>query len=217
MQPYVRPYENFGRSSSFDGYFNSKRTGSGGKFLNMVRGKLQTRRKPSVWGDDDEKGFFFPKSALVEILTDGTVQNLLSESPATARIKSSKITGTNKRVEILATLLLIPDGINYIGGFIRDSVCDNDLPISRDDLQLYFPSEYDFSKADSFFEYQYWIHVPTLRFSYEILRMDYNRRYMLPFTEKEKVSRGGQGMVWKVKIHKDHYESRAYTVSSKHT
>lgn len=208
------PHQSLRYRASLNGYFGSERPGSGGRLVNMIQDQILDRMRSSAWGDDEDEGFFLPKHALREILTDERVRDLLWERPETALIKLSDISGPFKRTEMLATLLLIPCGIRHIDVFIKRRLCDNNLPITRKLLRSYFPSEVGLSVPDSFFQYQYWIHVPTWVFSsYEIDFAHYDRRYVFPFTESKVLSRGGQGTVWKVRIHGDHYSSKACTVS----
>ncbi|KAL1877485.1 hypothetical protein Daus18300_002472 [Diaporthe australafricana] len=47
-----------------------------------------------------------------------------------------------------------------------------------------------------------------------LIQDDYDLHYMLPFTEKRKISNGGQGVIWKVKIHDNHYESKICSIEN---
>lgn len=211
------PNNNVNRRASLDGFIGTQRSGTGGKLLNSVKEKLQRRMESSAWIVDEEEESFLPRNSLLEILTEEMVRDLLWESWETFLIKPRDITGDVKRIEILATLLLIPGGIKHIDIFIKKGICDNDLPISRKVLRSYFALEYSLSVPDSFFLCQYSIHVPTWKFlPYRIDFLKYDWRQVLPFTEKTKFSRGGQGTVWKVRIHNDHYSSKACTVSIDH-
>lgn len=62
--------------------------------------------------------------------------------------------------------------------------------------------------------YQNVVNVPSWKFpGGHIHKEDYGCRF-LPFQEKVWLSSGGQGTVWRVKIHRDHFDPDTQTVSS---
>lgn len=179
-------------------------------FIGRIRNELFSNMVSSAWADDGGEDSFLPTKALISILTHETVETLLRGNSETDTIKLSDIIGINRRREILATLILIRDGVRHIGNLINSGLCDKDLPIKMKSLRLLL----DYTDAYSFYNYQYCVHVPVWNFSLdEIPYVSYGSRCILPFIEKQKISSGGQGLVWKVRIHEDHYRSRVSTVS----
>jgi hypothetical protein len=176
-----------------------------------VRKKLWDSFKPSRSRTDAVDYDFLPRNALTAILTEKTIELLIRENPKTALINLSDITGPKKRIKIFAILLLI-EKTQHIGHVIQQGITDNDLPLRRDRLQTCLREEAATIKA--FLSSQYEVHVPVWNFSsHKIQEVEYDWDQRLPILLKRPLSSGGQGVVWKVKIHCDHYETKTQSVS----
>lgn len=160
------------------------------------------------WDTDHE---FLPQKALTKILTEGTIQSLLQQKPETSHINVADITGDKRRVKIFAILLLIKK-TEHIGHIIKQGVSDEDLPLRRSRLKTCLRAE-DRHVKEFFLSYQYEVAVPAWDFSaHEIQEEQYDRDQRLPFLTKHPISSGGQGIVWNIKIHRDHYETKTQSV-----
>lgn len=185
---------------------------SGKVDLNTIRQKLRHRLEPSRARTQDNDDQFLPRNALREILTDNTIQLLLKQENETSSIPLTDITGNKMRIKIFAILLLI-EKTAYLGHIIRQGVSDDDLPLRPGQLlKTCLGSE---ESVVEFFRYkQFTVDVPTWDFSaHNIQEKQYDPDIKLPFLTKSEISRGGQGIVWKVKIHCDHYKTRTQSVS----
>lgn len=171
-----------------------------------VRNRLWASFKPSKARAEAVDYDFLPRKALTAILTQQTVESLLKEIPHTNCIDSVNITGRERRVKIFAILLLI-EKTEHIGRFIQQGLTDNDLPLNRVRLQTCLREEAATIRA--FLSRQYEVHVPVWDFSaHEIQEVKYDWEQKLPLLLKLPLGGGGQGKVFKVKIHGDHYETK---------
>lgn len=178
--------------------------------LKTVRRRLRSSFKPSRTRTDDGSDEFLPRNALEEVLTDKTIQLLLMQKPKTRLINVDSITGENKRIKIFAILLLIKK-TKRIGPFIEQGVSDGDLPLSQGCLKTCLKKP---RLVDSFQLYQGRVNAPMWDFSAQNIQEEkYCLHRKLPFLTKCRLSSGGQGVVWKVKIHPDHYETNIQSVS----
>lgn len=180
--------------------------------LKSVQKRLEENFEQSKAWAEDADDEFLPRKALTKILTEGTIQSLLQQKPETSHISSTDITGEKKRIKIFAILLLIKN-TEHIGHIIQQGVSDDDLPLGRARLKNCLRAE-DRHIIDFFLSCQYGVTVPVWDFSaHKIQEEQYDRLQQLPFLTKLLISSGGQGVVWKVKIHCDHYETKTQSVS----
>lgn len=179
--------------------------------LKSIQKRLEENFEESrTWEWDADHGFI-PRKALTKILTEGTIQTLLQQKPETSHISLADITGDKRRVKIFAILLLIKK-TEHIGHMIKQGVSDDDLPLRRSRLRTCLRAE-DRHIKEFFLSYQYEVAVPTWDFSaHEIQEEQYDRDQRLPFLTKLPISSGGQGIVWRIKIHRDHYETKTQSV-----
>lgn len=132
------------------------------------------------------------------------------QMPETTLINVNNITGDKKRIKIFAILLLIKK-TKHIGPIIEQGVSDDDLPLCPDCLKTCLRSD---RLVDSFLLYQSKVDVPVWDFSAQnIQEENYHWHRKLPFMTKCRLSSGGQGVVWRVEIHPDHYKTRIQSVS----
>lgn len=178
--------------------------------LKTVRKELRASFKPSRAWTEDANDEFIPRKTLTNILTHKTIQSLLHQKPKSSLVNLDDIIGEKKRIKIFAILLLIKK-TQHIGHLIQQGVSDDDLPLGQDRLKTCLRLE-DRPVKD-FLSYQYEVNVPVWDFSaHEIHEEHYNRRQQIPFLRKHRVSSGGQGIVWRVEIHRDHYETKTQSV-----
>lgn len=181
------------------------------KDTRIVRKRLHGRFEPSRARADDNSDKFLPKKALTEILTDRTIKSLLQQSPETNLVSVSDITGDKRRVKIFAILLLMKK-TECIGYMIQRGVSDADMPLGWDLVKDCL--KFEDSLAESFLFYQSGVDVPVWDFSaHSIQEKGYDWNQKLPFLSKRPLSSGGQGVVWRVEIHRDHYETKVESVS----
>ncbi|KAG8160736.1 hypothetical protein KVR01_009000 [Diaporthe batatas] len=144
---------------------------------------------------------FLPRKALTAILTDQTIQTLLTD-----QVCLDDITGDKGRIKIFAILLLMGK-TKHIRRIIQHGITDDDLPLEWDRIHACFSKDAALAKAFLFSQYD--VHVPVWDFSsHEIREKTYDWNQKLPFLRKESLSRGGQGVVWKIEIHRDHYQTK---------
>lgn len=180
--------------------------------LKSVQKKLQENFKQSRAWAEDSVDEFLPRKALTNILTERTIQLLLHQKHETSHISWTDIIGEKKRIKIFAILVLIKK-TEHVGHIIQQGVSDDDLPLGRVRLRACLRAE-DRDVKEFFLSYQYEVAVPVWDFSaHEIQEQQYDRRQQLPFLSRLPISRGGQGVVWKVKIHCDHYKTKTQSVS----
>lgn len=179
--------------------------------LETIREILYGSFKTSRAWSDDGSDLFLPRNALGNILTEKTIRLLLMKVPETHMISVEEITGEKKRIKIFAILLLIGE-TKHIGPIIEQGVSDDDLPLYKDRLESFLPKPPRL--ADLFVTYQCRVDVPVWDFSPHNFREEnYYWHRKLPFMTKCRLSSGGQGVVWKVEIHPDHYETKIQSVS----
>lgn len=173
-----------------------------------VAQRLRERLEPQ----NDLVGRFLPKSALTDILIGSTIQSILQQlhKPDTDPIDLQHIIGAQRRVKILAILLLTGNA-EYLAHFIQHEICDNNLPLQQCDLVRCFGLYTGI--VDTFIMYQSKVNVPVWDFpSPDISEQVYHEEQRLPFLTKEELGRGGQGKIWRVRVHQDHYRTRAPSV-----
>lgn len=179
--------------------------------LKSIQKRLEENFKESRTWEWDTDHEFLPRKSLTKILTEGTIQSLLQQKPETSHISLADITGDKKRVKIFAILLLIKK-TEHIGHMIKQGVSDEDLPLRRSRLKTCLRAE-DRHVKEFFLSYQYEVAVPTWDFSaHKIQEEQYDRDQRLPFLTKLPISSGGQGIVWRIRIHRDHYETKTQSV-----
>lgn len=172
-------------------------------------GMLQVSR---AWTEDGSEEFL-PRTALTEVLTDETIQLLLQQRPETKEIKLADITGRPSRIKIFATLLLIGK-TEHIGHIISHKVSDDHLPLTWEHAKICLKSKDRLVLINNFFQRQFTVVAPVWNFSsHDILKEDYHCHRKLPLLSKCRLSSGGHGAVWKVKIHPDHFQTRIESVS----
>lgn len=180
--------------------------------LQSIQKRLEENFKQSRAWEEDADDLFLPRKALTKILTGGVIKSLLQEKPETSHISLVDITGEKRRIKIFAILILIKK-TELIGHIIQQGISDDDLPLGRARLKACLRAE-DRHVKDFFLSYQYEVAVPAWDFSaHEIREEQYDRHQRLPFLTKSPISSGGQGKIWKIKIHRDHYETKTQSVS----
>lgn len=185
----------------------------GPRDLEDVQDKLFGKLEVSKAWTDDDSDEFLPRTALTEVLTNETIQLLLQQKPETREIRLADITGKPSRIMIFATLLLM-GATEHIGHVIRHEVSDHDLPLTWEHAKTCLESKDRLVLLNNFFQRQFTIAVPLWNFSsHNILRGDYHYHQKLPLLEKCRLSSGGHGAIWKVKIHPGHFQTRVESVS----
>lgn len=206
--------------------------------FHLVIKRLKNRMRPCASSTSDDVEAFLPKNALTDVLTDENICWLLKQRHETNRIMVADIKGQKPRVKIFAILLLM-DAIEHIGHIIQNGLSDEDLPFGLKHFeQCKGSSAYSRSSQNSssdeqslgssdsrshygtvdpitqnFQHYQFLVDVPTWTFSADkISKKEYHLHQKMPFLKKEKLSSGGQGTVWKVRIHKAHYQTKIQSV-----
>lgn len=177
--------------------------------IKIVERRLRGRLEPSTAPDLTQK--FLPRNALTEILTDHTIQSILQQTqkPDTDLIDLAEITGRKKRIKIFAILLLIGK-TEHLGHLIQQGFSDDDLPLGPDHLTRCLGS---YATADYFLVSQFRVLVPVWNFSApDIHEEEYHDYQKLPFLTKCKLGSGGQGKVWSVEVHREHFTTRTRTV-----
>lgn len=172
--------------------------------LTTVPKRLHDSFEPSRARTSCDSDEFLPRNALRDILTDKTIQSLLMQTPETSLVKVDNITGHKKRVKIFAILLLIKE-TKHIWPFIERGISDDNLPLCRDCLKTCLRSD---NHVASFVMNQCIVDVPVWNFAAQNVQEErYGQLQKLPFLTRTRLSSGGQGVVWKVQIHPDHYET----------
>lgn len=177
----------------------------------QIQNKLRDSFEPSNNWEADGSQEFLPRNSLLEALSEKNIELLLHQRAETKEIKLNAITSGEKRIKLFAILILIDEYVT-IARFIEQGIWDSELPMNRN--QLLQCSGLRGNSVDSFMWYQRVVDVPTWRFSVHDIRKErYHWHRVLPFQEKTKLSSGGQGVVWKVKIHRDHFDPFTQVVS----
>lgn len=176
--------------------------------LSTIKKRLQDGHRlvqcVSLLEDDEDQ--FLPRNILAGILTETTIQSLLRENDTMSRIKLGAIIGEEARIKLFA-ILILTRRTQYLERMTRPGLSDEILPLSKKLLTKILPS----SKGDSKFLNRFMIHqssvaVPAWDFtSHDMQEREYPLRFNMPFLDKERLSYGGQGTVWKVKIHPAHF------------
>ncbi|KAL2277521.1 hypothetical protein FJTKL_15437 [Diaporthe vaccinii] len=177
------------------------------KGLRAIKTKLEDGRKQCVALLEDDGDEFLPRNIIAEILTESTIQSLLREKDTTSGIHLSAIVGGETRIKLF-TILILMKKTQYLRRMIRRGLLDNNLPLSKRSLESIFPtSQNNSSFVNRFVIHQSLVTVPTWDFtSPDIEEGEYPLRFHnLPFLKKEKLSNGGQGLIWKVEIHPAHF------------
>lgn len=147
----------------------------------------------------------------MEALSEKNIELLLHQRAETQGIKLDAITNGKKRIKLFAILILTDEFVK-IARFIEQDIWDSDLPMNRN--RVMNCSGLEGHSVDSFMWYQRVVDVPYWRFSvHDIRRDEYHWHRVLPFQEKTRLSSGGQGVVWKIKIHGDHFNPSTQAVS----
>lgn len=176
-----------------------------------IQNKLRDSFKPSNNWVSDGSEEFLPRNSLLEALSGKNIKSLLHQRAETKEINLDAIMSGEKRIKIFAILILIDEYVKR-QRFIEQDVWDSELPMNRN--RVMSCSGLGGNSVDSFMWYQRVVDVPTWRFSLrDIRKEEYHWHRVLPFQEKTMLSRGGQGVVWKVKIHRDHFDSFTQVVS----
>jgi hypothetical protein len=177
---------------------------------------------------------FLPLNKLCEIVSNDVIRRLLRNvcpdidgEELEERIQQVCGRGGTfaTRRKIFSILILIGK-VESILGFINAEICDADLPLKlewkdrrysikkRGDVPLASTSTYfrNWLRRDfeAFEDKQSWMLAPYFELGDDKLcfyKLDHNH-IVLPFTEYEPKSQGGQARVFKVKIHKAHHNFR---------
>ncbi|KAK2616004.1 hypothetical protein N8I77_002724 [Diaporthe amygdali] len=175
--------------------------------LRTIKSKLQDGRKQSVALVEDYGDQFLPRNLIEDILTEPTIQSLLLEKDTTSRIRLNTIIGDKERIKIF-TILVLMKRTKHLRRIIRRGFWDDDLPLSKRSLESIFPTLQDNSSfVDRFIIHQSSVAVPAWDFTTpDMEEKDYPLRFHnMPFLKKQKLSNGGQGLIWKVEIHPAHF------------
>lgn len=180
-------------------------------YLGVVRERLWNTLETSHTWTENGNHRFLPTSALTECLPVETINMVLQQKRETNHINSEEITGKKRRLKILAILLLM-NNTEHIGHLIQKGVSDDDLPLKSACLKTCLG--FKDNSVEVFEHYQYRVHVPVWDFTAPGIEIErYEDDQKLPFLEKVILSRGGQGLVWKIEIHRDHFKTNVQSVS----
>lgn len=159
---------------------------------------------------------FLSTPELKGIFTETIISNILLQEEIypehqVGRVATQVLGPETCTVQIFTILILIGH-VRYIKDFLRDKVYDRDLPLVRKE------GKYELLKKNGFKEcyllqfcsLQWHVFVPVFDLRPDDIRVDhFPPKSRMPFLKKPELkSRGGQGKLWKIEVHANHFRAK---------
>ncbi|KAI0903661.1 kinase-like domain-containing protein [Ustulina deusta] len=198
--------------------FSSLELEIGGIRVDLLHDRLEDKvgniLRTKCCGSGDSTSSFFPRCALQDILSYRVVKYTLRQKLCTLQ-ESDQIAekvlgykGNASYIQIFATLLLISK-VKYIQYFVRENICDENLPLVCCDNLFTRLNPCKSGHIDTFCRLQWEVIVPVFDFSLDEIPIEtYESETRLPFVKCKDTSEGGHGKIIEVEIHQSHLKGQ---------
>ncbi|KAI1743122.1 kinase-like domain-containing protein [Xylaria scruposa] len=157
---------------------------------------------------------FLPRCELEDVLSYNVIRHVLRQTLGCALEESNQtarqILGNRQDVSYvqILTILLLISKVKYIQYFLRENICDRELPLvdyKKLHKRLSGPGFCKMVHIFAFCQRQWEVVVPVFNFSERTtLIKKFQPQIRLPFEYCKDTSQGGQGRILQVKIHQGH-------------